>query len=492
MDDQAITEVVNEIQPLLVGRTPGKLFQLSPFSLAIDFRLRDHGYLLISVEPTLPRIHLIKRRVRDLEKQSGALSQFALALRKKLSDTELFSIEKDRDDRIVRFLFKGKDALGQQKDVVLLAQLTGRAANLFLLDGQGVIGKLARPARVSGQQPGEKYEPPASQGSHGREARSSSPSQPLELFRAGKFSSLSEALDAHYTARAVEQAFDTRAAAARAELKKKISRQEKLLKQLQEDLASHANAQQHRHIGDLLLANAGTAKRTRGRVQLVDYFAAEAPLIEIDIDEKLTLPQEAARRFELYSRSKRAVGQINSRMKVVGRELDTLYSQRKRLEKIIKERDATALEELTGGTRTGTASARAKLKREEKIPGTRRYLSSDGFEILVGRGAGDNDHLTFKVARPNDLWLHAGDYPGSHVVVRNATRKEIPHRTIIEAAQLAAHFSQARKDSKVAVHYTPRKFLSKPKGAAPGLVRMSRFKNITVEPRATLVQNRER
>jgi predicted ribosome quality control (RQC) complex YloA/Tae2 family protein len=91
--------------------------------------------------------------------------------------------------------------------------------------------------------------------------------------------------------------------------------------------------------------------------------------------------------------------------------------------------------------------------------------------------------LTFRVARPNDLWLHAADYPGSHVVVRNSARAEIPHQTIVEAAQLAAKFSQAGSDSKVMIHYTQRKFLSKPKGAAPGLVRLSSFRSITVEPR---------
>jgi predicted ribosome quality control (RQC) complex YloA/Tae2 family protein len=113
----------------------------------------------------------------------------------------------------------------------------------------------------------------------------------------------------------------------------------------------------------------------------------------------------------------------------------------------------------------------------------RRYRSSDGYEVLVGRAARDNDNLTFKIAQPNDLWLHAGDYPGSHVVIRNPTRKEIPHRTIIEAAQLAGRFSQASEDTKVVIHYTHRKFLSKPKGAASGLVRLSRFRSITVEPK---------
>jgi predicted ribosome quality control (RQC) complex YloA/Tae2 family protein len=110
-------------------------------------------------------------------------------------------------------------------------------------------------------------------------------------------------------------------------------------------------------------------------------------------------------------------------------------------------------------------------------------LSSDGFEILVGRTANDNDQLTFKIAKPNDVWLHAADYGGSHVVVRNGTRKEIPHRTLTEAAQLAAYFSQAKKNAKADVSYTERKFVSKIKGAKPGLVRLQRFKNIVVEPK---------
>jgi len=140
------------------------------------------------------------------------------------------------------------------------------------------------------------------------------------------------------------------------------------------------------------------------------------------------------------------------------------------------------LNDLDSETRTGT---KKPLKQAEptRLPGVRHYVSTDGYEILVGRAARDNDNLTFRIARPNDLWLHAADYPGSHVIVRNPTRKEIPQRTMIEAAQLAGKFSQAGDDTKVVVHYTPRKFLSKPKGAAPGLVRMSTFKSITIEPK---------
>jgi predicted ribosome quality control (RQC) complex YloA/Tae2 family protein len=79
--------------------------------------------------------------------------------------------------------------------------------------------------------------------------------------------------------------------------------------------------------------------------------------------------------------------------------------------------------------------------------------------------------------------MHAADYPGSHVVIRNPNRQEIPPRTLLEAAQLAAFYSQGRAQTKAAVHYTQKKFVNKPRGAAPGLVSLASFKTILVEPR---------
>ena len=483
MDDESIKLIAAEIEPLLSGRSPGKIFQLGPLSLAIDFRLREAPYLFISIDPALARIHLLKRPTRDLEKQSMPLSQFALSLRKELSNTTVRSVCKDLDDRVVRLRFVGIDELGGGREYTMVAQLTGRSANLFLLDRLGVIVHRVRATRNHGQQPGDNYERPLSR------AEPQTPKEDSELLkkiRSREFDSPSEAADAFYSSLLRSQDFDTKAGGAAAHLRKKISQQAKLLQHLQKDLASHADADENKHLGDLLLANLTTAKRTGNRVVLIDYFAADAASIEVEIDKQLSLQEEAARRFALYSRSKRAVQQIGSRTEKVRSETTRLESQLGLLEEIIARRDDAALAEFTAkkSPRTPEGSQKQRGKKEEKkIPGTRRYLSSDGFEILVGRAARDNDHLTFKVAKPNDLWLHAADYGGSHVVIRNSTRKEIPHRTIIEAAQLAAHFSQARKDSKVDVHYTQRKFLSKPKGAAPGLVRLTRSRNITVEPR---------
>lgn len=479
MDDQSIREIVNEITPLLIHRAPGKIFQLGTASLAIDFRLREPAFLFVSAEPSAPRMYLIRRRVRDLEKQSTPPAPFSLTLRKELADTELKAIEKDAADRIVRFDFEGRDDLGNPKRRVLVAQLTGRSANLLLLDADNWIVQTARKTEGEGQRPGDPYRGPEGRGESTAAQRES---KLIRQIRAGESASASEAADSYFTSLLEQRTFAARAGAARAELRKKIAQQEKLLKQLEGDLKSHEDAEHQKRVGDLLLANLTTGRREGNHVELIDYFADDGSTIQIELDQSVSFQEEANRRFGLYSRSKRAVAQIKVRIAAVEDRLRKLKLEQASLEKDI---DARHLDEKPS-TR---APAGGSKNAVQKIPGTRRYISSDDFEILVGRTANDNDQLTFKVARPNDLWLHAADYGGSHVVVRNSTKKEIPHLTLIEAAQLAAYFSQAKKDPKVDVHYTERKFVSKIKGGKPGLVRLQRFKNITVEPKEAGTRN---
>jgi len=368
----------------------------------------------------------------------------------------------------------GEDELGKPKQRTVIAQLTGRSANLLLLDERTII-QAARPTDIAGQRIGESYTRP------GGEVRPQKPaSNLLTQIRTENFSSFSEAADAYYTKLLTRRESEANAEAARAQLRKKSFQQEKLLKQLESDLRNHANADQHKRIGDLLLANLSTAKRKGNRVTLIDYFSDDDSSIEIELDDSVSLQQEAARRFKLYTRSKRAFAQITSRIDGVKKRICELQSEQESLEKSLSEPRTIA----SGSAPAPTALAGdRKSPQPKRIPGTRRYLSSDDFEILVGRTSKDNDHLTFKIGKPNDLWLHAADYGGSHVVIRRPTRKEVPHQTIIEAAQLAAWFSQAKKNPKVDVHYTERKFVAKPKGSKPGLVRLLRFKNITVKPK---------
>jgi predicted ribosome quality control (RQC) complex YloA/Tae2 family protein len=114
-----------------------------------------------------------------------------------------------------------------------------------------------------------------------------------------------------------------------------------------------------------------------------------------------------------------------------------------------------------------------------------RTLDIDGWQVLVGRAAGDNDHLTFNVAAPHDTWLHvAGGTPGSHVVIRNPDRVEVPREVVERAAELAAWYSKARASARVEVHVCRASDVSKPRGAPAGLVQLAKWKSLKVTPSA--------
>lgn len=470
MHQWLIPRVVEELRTSLTGRFFGKIFQLTPRTFAFDFGLRGE-YLFVSADPASPRLYLTKRRLKELEKQSVPLTAFGQTLRSKLSGAHLINISKDPLDRIVRLTFRIDDELNEIIFRRLVIQLTGRTADLFLLDELNRIQAVLREqgqARMS-----ETYGPPPRPSKEAPEVPQGGPGSP------------SAQLDTYFAALDAAKLFDSRAKSMRSKLTKSILRQRTLKEHLQQDLIRHGKPEEHKRTGDLLLANIATAQREGNKVRISDYYAEGAPLIEVEVDENRSLQDEAVHRFRQYTKAKRAAEEIAARLKQIDREILNLETRLRQLEQIIESKDEAALESFEKPL-PAPKTVQKKSAKVQKLSGVRRYLSTDGYEILVGRAARDNDNLTFRIAQPNDLWMHAGDYPGSHVVVRNPTRKEIPQRTIIEAAQLAGRFSQASEDAKVVVHYTERKFLGKPKGAAPGLVRMSRFRSITVEPRETV------
>lgn len=480
MHQETLIEIVSELDALLPGRFLGRLFQLSAFSVAIDFGFKDERYLFISIEPAAPRIYLVKRRVRELEKASAQPSSFVQALRTTLGGGNVVSVAKDENERVIRLSFSVADDVGESNNYDLVAQLTGRSANLFLLDPGRKIAQAWRAPQGDGQQIGEFYRPPTLR-ANSDSAKIVNPISETSRPNPEATLTASETADKFYSRLQTEHEFDSLAANTLARMRKGIIRRKKLQTNLTKDLIAHGKPETHKRLGDLLLANIANAKRSGNKVSLTDYYAEGAPTIEIEVDENTTLQEAASECFSRYTKAKRAVEEIGTRLVQLDQELREFAKRQMLLQKAIANRDLAILSAFEE-RKTSPPAGRKKQKASLTIPGMRRYRSSDGYEVLVGRTARDNDQLTFRVARPNDLWLHAGDYPGSHVIVRNSSRSDIPHRTIIEAAQLAAKFSQAGKDSKVTIHYTRRKFLTKPKGAAPGLVRMSSFKTITVEP----------
>jgi predicted ribosome quality control (RQC) complex YloA/Tae2 family protein len=470
VDLATVTAIRPELESELVGRRFGKVFQLSRSDLAVDFRLSGSRYLFVSLRPGNPRTYLIERRLRDLDKAAINPGAFPLVLRKHLSGAEVSSVTQVESERVLLIGLDGSDELDRRASYILALQLTGSSSNMFLLDSGGAIIDSMKETRGPGQQIGDRYDPPAR-----------SEGQNVHLQTAVHTGSISKRLDAEDLARSTADRFRSLAISARNKLKQEISKRRKLVRALNEDLAGHGNADQWKRFGDLLLANVSNARRDGERVFVTDYFDPALPEIAIDVDNNESITEAAEKFFRKYTKARNAGKEIQGRLRQVEKELVTLESKAGELDELIATGDEARLLEFVGEKRGPKKVVRRK--RAETPSGIRTFISSDGYEILVGKKAKDNDHLTFRVARSLDTWMHAADYPGSHVVVRNPNRKEIPHRTMVEAAQLAAFYSQGKKQPKAAVHYTQKKFVNKPKGSAPGLVSLASFKTLLVEPK---------
>ncbi len=478
VNEKTLEKICAELASELVERKFGKIFPLSRFRLVVDFRLSGSKYLFINLEPSAPTLYLVVRRLRDLERQAKNSSPFVLRLRNRLANAVLNSIEKLENERVIRFLFSAQGELGNAETYTLVAQLTGRSANLFLLDKNDFILDALRENSGAGQEIADKYAPPFRDEETRRRGDE-------EIFPKGSFETLSEALDVYYLDKEAEKTFQAKAKSAQGKLNQEIKKREKLVKKLNQDLVNHGDAESWKRYGDLILANLAMAKRAGNKVFVTDFYDENTPTVEIEIDENQTLTEAAEKFFKKYTKARNALEEISKRLEIVRQEIENLELQKARLEKAFEEKDENILSEFLGEKIEKTL-VKTKEKQTENFTGARRYASTDGFEILVGKGAKDNDFLTFRVAKPADLWLHAADYPGSHVVVKNPNRGEIPPKTLIEAAQIAAFFSQAKTQTKVAVHYTQKKFVNKPKGAVVGLVSLASFKTILVEPKMVI------
>jgi len=473
VNNAELDAVTKELQTEFVGRRFGRVFPLGRRAFAVDLRVPDSRYLFIAVEPVSPRMYLVRRRLRELEKASENPQPFHLLLKKHLSGLEVASVEKFPNDRVVTFQFAGTSEAGDGVSLSMIVQLTGKSSNVFLLNAGGHIIASLIEKDIDGQRIGESYMPPRPP----PKSDDNGSTIAIEMLPADE-GSFSAALDRIYLEREALARFDSQASNARRKLEQEKARREKLISRLNSDLAHHGDASKWKRFGDLLLANLSTAERQGDKVVVTDLFDEATPNIEIDVDENDSLTNAAQKYFKRYSKAQNAAVEIEKRIETVNAELRDLDAKLASLDEAIKRRDISVFEPADPANTT----QKREKKEKQRFSGAREFKSSDGFDILVGKRSVDNDQLTFRVAGSLDTWLHAADYPGSHVIIRNPNRKDIPQRTLLEAAQLAAFYSSGKSQPKAAVHYTQKKFVNKPKGAAPGLVRLASFKTIMVEP----------
>ena len=234
-----------------------------------------------------------------------------------------------------------------------------------------------------------------------------------------------------------------------------------------------------RRKADLISANLYRIKKGDTEAVLEDFYEPDCPQVTIELDPRLTPPQNAQRYYSAYKKACTAEKILAEQIAAGKEELLYLDSVLDVLTRAETENDLEQLR-LELAEQSYVKAVRLKGKPPKSLP-PMEYVSSDGYTILVGRNNKQNDKLTLKDAEKLDIWLHTQNIPGSHVIIRTHG-EEPPLSTIIEAASLAAYHSKAQTSSQVPVDYCPVKFVKKPAGAKPGMVIFSNQHTVYVTP----------
>ena len=328
-------------------------------------------------------------------------------------------------------------------------------------------------------------------------------------FRIKRFASASDMIDTCYLRAEQRGQLEERRRVLAREVGARLERNRRKLETQRKELARAGQSEHLRRQGELLTANlslfGGEPLRVQ-RVRAVDYYDPNMAEVEVEVDPSLSASANAQVLFARYARAQRALEAVTGNIAATEGDIAYLESVAslidvaddiEHLDSVQEELEALGY---TGpgrgasgprGARRGGHAGRAEHggqggrsvrggRGEAHMPS--RYAARSGHEIYVGRNNLQNDHLTLRLARDHDLWFHAKDVHGSHVVLRRRAGEDVPEETVRAAALLAAYYSRARMSSNVAVDCTEAKNVRKPRGARPGMVIYDRHKTIWVTP----------
>lgn len=458
-----ISKVLGEIAPLLVKSWIQKIYQPTERTLILEVRAPGRTLrLLISCHSKSARLHFTTSTFQN----PPTPPPFCQFLRAHLHGAHIDQIEQIHEDRIVQLILTTKE--GPYR---LLVELTGKTANLLVLDEAGHIRRDLNGVKGSA---GQLYVSPAPQqrgASHITCARFTQNIQESPC-------PLSAAIDAHYrkveAASVAETVRNTRAGV----LRKSIKKLRRRLEAWHEDLANAAQYKPYARYGELLKANLGTICKGQTNVTLVDYFDEELPNLTIPLDQAKTPQGNMDDYFRKHRKHLAAERELLPRIETGQKELELLQAELTAIEQETWQAPENPPPIMRG--QSPTRSRREKGPRGQRQGPFRRFTSSDGLAIYVGRNARENDALTFGLAKSDDLWLHARGTPGSHVVVRLEKGSDPPPETIRDAATLALLYSDLKKSGKGEIIYTRRKWVKKAKGHTPGAVTVTQEKSLHV------------
>jgi predicted ribosome quality control (RQC) complex YloA/Tae2 family protein len=432
--------------------------------------------LLLSCRPRLGRISRLEA-APEASESIGAFTQF---LRAHLVGARLERVRIAESDRIVTLRFQTRGPTeGTAREVVweLCLALMGARSNLYLLDAEGCVRMALRPL--------DETRRDLSLGAPWRDPERREAPQAEDRFSGTPDADLLEAVERFAVQRRGEGRSDEQVRRLKRLLRRRTATLERKASHLEEDLSAAAQARELERDGELLKLVLHRVRTGASEVQATDPATGETRTIALD--PKLG---PAANLDALFRRYRKAL----RRARRAGDELDGVQAQLDRARALGQQLDAI----VEGGTDPGALDAFGAIpevrrllaraepgRRPKSVPSSsrrraapgipasllpRRYRSSTGLEIWVGRSDLGNDALTTRLARGNDLFFHLDGSPGSHVVLRTEGRTDPPSEALLEACELAVHFSKHRGASRAGVHVAPIKQVRKPRGAKPGLV----------------------
>ncbi len=529
--------MTEELRRELLGGRIQKINQPFEQELVLQIRSNRKSHkLLLSAHSVFGRVQLT-----DTTFENPAVpNTFIMVMRKYLQGAVIEAIQQVENDRILEISVSNKNEIGDSVAVTLVIEIMGKHSNIILLDkASGKIIEAIKHVGFSQNSyrtilPGSTYVAPPQTSSlnpftvgdeklfeilHtedlepkrlqqifqglGRDTATelsgrltadklktfrsffASPTQPSlteKSFSALLFSdsktqmaTLSELLDTFYKDKAERDRVNQQASELIRRVENELEKNRKKLGKQEEELLATENAEEFRQKGELLTTFLHQVPNDQEQVELDNYYTGEK--IIISLDKALTPNQNAQRYFKRYQKLKEAVKHLTSLIEETRATILYLESVETALSQASLTEIAEIREELiqTGFIRR---RQREKIQKRQK---PEKYLATDGQTIiLVGRNNLQNDELTFKMAKKDELWFHAKDIPGSHVVIIGNLQPSDEVKT--DAAELAAYFSKARLSNLVQVDMIETRKLNKPTGGKPGFVTYTGQKTLRVTP----------
>ena len=537
--------MVEELRAELLNGRIQKINQPFDQELVLQIRSNRQSHrLLLSAHPVFGRIQLTETTFEN----PAQPSTFIMVLRKYLQGAVIESIEQIENDRIVEITVSNKNEIGDDIQATLIIEIMGKHSNILLVDkSSNKVLEVIKHIGFSQNSyrtllPGATYiAPPSTEALNpftikneklfeilqtqeltaknlqslfqglGRdtaiELENLLTDDRLSKFRdffkqetnpcltdksfscvpfstkiEGQFSSLSQLLDVFYKDKAERDRVKQQASELIRRVENELQKNRQKLKKQEKELQATENAEEFRQKGELLTTFLHQVPNDQDQVVLDNYYTNQP--ITIALDKALTPNQNAQKYFKRYQKLKEAVKYLTELIEETKTTILYLESVETVLNQAGLDEIAEIREELiqTGFIRRRQREKIQKRKKPEK------YLASDGKTIiLVGRNNLQNEELTFKIARKEELWFHAKDIPGSHVVISGNLNPSDEVKT--DAAELAAYYSKGRLSNLVQVDMIEVKKLNKPTGGKPGFVTYTGQKTLRVTPDSEKIES---